>query len=103
MRHDHDKKNRIRQKMLYLTAARLIHKSPPPQHVTLAELQQANPTTAEAAYSFMQWSDAKRFFSSGLGYNGGTVYYFARHLQGLSLGEIYFEIHKFFNPDHDGE
>lgn len=50
----------------------------------------------------MQWSDAKNFFHGGNDAQG--VYYYLRpEYADAPLAEVYKDIHKFFNPNYDGE
>lgn len=50
----------------------------------------------------MQWSDAKNFFHGGNDTEG--VYYYLRpEYEAAPLAKVYRDIHKFFNPNYDGE
>ena len=93
--------NEHRQKMTYLTAASKCKKNDR-GHVHLHELEEALPKCATSIFSWMQWSDAKNFFHAGNDTEG--VYYYLRpEYEGATLAEVYKEIHKFFNPNYDGE
>lgn len=90
-----------RQKMAYLTAAAKCKKNDP-GHVHLRELEETMPKSKDAILSWMQWSDAKNFFHAGSDAKG--VYYYLRpEYADAPLAEVYREIHKFFNPNYDGE
>lgn len=90
-----------RQKMAYLTAAGKCKKSDRGR-VHLHELEEALPKCKDAIFSWMQWRDAKNFFHGGSDTEG--VYYYLRpEYEAATLAEVYRDIHKFFNPNYDGE
>lgn len=93
--------NAHRQKMAYLTAAAKCKKNDR-GHVYLHELEEALPRCKDSIFSWMQWSDAKNFFHGGNDVEG--VYYYLRpEYADAPLAEVYKDIHKFFNPNYDGE
>lgn len=95
LRYDH------RQKMTYLTAAARCHKNPRGL-VHLRELEEALPKCKDCIFGWMQWSDAKNFFHGGNDAQG--VYYYLRpEYTDAPLAEVYKDIHKFFNPNYDGD
>lgn len=82
--------------MVYNTAAMMITRR---GYVTLAELEARHPKQADAIFSWMQWSDAKNFFTAGSAFGGGTAYHLRRELRGLTAQEITRQIYKYFHPN----
>lgn len=92
--------NDHRQKMTYLTAVTKCKKGA--NRVHLHELEAALPKCKDSIFSWMQWRDAKNFFHAGSDTEG--VYYYLRpEYEDAPPGEVYKAIHKFFNPNYDGE
>lgn len=93
--------NDHRQKMTYLTAAARCHRDPSGR-AHLRELEEALPSCKDSIFSWMQWSDAKKFFHGGND-AGGVYYYLRPEYADAPLAEVYKDIHKFFNPNYNGE
>lgn len=89
MKPDNNTRQRRKLAGFYLHVATLIHKDV--QHrVSLTKI--AERYDRNTAYAWMQWADARQWFSA----NSGGVYCLKSHLLLMPLAEIYQSIKKFY-------
>lgn len=81
----------------YLNVADLIRKDI--QHRTTLD-KIADKYDRNMAYSWMQWSDAKQWFTSGIGVDNTLEYYLKPHLLLVSLTELYHIIREYYNLNY---
>lgn len=89
-----DNKQSIQLAHFYKQVAILIKKDKE-HRVTLQRLEATFKRNANNVFSWMQWTDAKRWFTAGT-CDGGICYYLKRHLEDTPVKEIWDDINQHY-------
>lgn len=84
------------QKITYLNAASMINRNPR-RFVSLADLQEALTSRwADSVFSFMQWGEAKRWFSAAKSPEGTFGYTLMPQWKQTDKGDLLRDIEEYF-------
>lgn len=67
------------------------------KNISLSEIEAMNPKWSDACFSWMQWPDAKQWFSTAPTAKSGCHYAIHRQHEGKTMLELHKEINQFYN------
>ena len=88
--------NPSRQLAHFYKQVAILIKKDKEHRVTLRRLEATFKRHAECCFSWMQWTDAKQWFTAGT-CDTGICHYLKRHLEDAPLTEIYNDINQHYH------
>lgn len=87
--------NPSRQLAHFYKQVAILIKKDKAKRVELSRLEATFKRNANSVFSWMQWTDAKQWFTAGT-CDTGICYYLKRHLEDASITEIYNDINQYY-------